>query len=240
MEVKLLAATTKPLETMYIAARTCYSEDGPIQLENNLPNDDIKWELIEKVLKSGHQSIAEHISFTFAIEDISRACSHQLVRHRHCTFSQKSQRYVKIEEDLSLLAQTHINKESYNKIVNVLDKYFIWNKENLDDYFYLSECLYLYLKKMQEGMPAEEVRNILPNCTKTNLVMTCNLRELIHICNLRLCNRAQLEIRQLAKLLSETVYNNYSKRLIEFLVPTCEMTGYCKEAKSCGRKPKKE
>lgn len=240
MEVKLLAATTKPLETMYIAARTCYSEDGPIQLENNLPNDDIKWELIEKVLKSGHQSIAEHINFTFAIEGISRACSHQLVRHRHCTFSQKSQRYVKIDEDIELLAQTHLNKKSYYKIIEILNKYFIWDENNLEDYFYLSDTLYQYLRKIQQGLPAEEARNVLPNCTKTNLVMTCNLRELIHICNLRLCNRAQSEIRELVKLMSEVVYNNYNKRLRELLVPSCEVIGYCKEVKSCGRKPKKE
>ena len=240
MEVKLLAATTKPLETMYIAARTCYSEDGPIQLEETLPDDDTKWKLIEKVLSSGHQSIAEHISLTFAIEGISRACSHQLVRHRHCTFSQKSQRYVKINEDISLLAQTHINKESYYKVIEVLDKYFVWDKNNLDEYFHLSDVLYLYLRRVNEGTPVEDARNILPNCTKTNLVMTCNLRELIHICNLRLCSRAQKEIQELANFLKTCVYNNYSKRVGQFLVPTCEVTGYCKEAKSCGRKPKKE
>lgn len=240
MEVKLLAATTKPLETMYIAARTCYSEDGPIQLEDNLPNDDVKWKLIEKVLKSGHQSIAEHISFTFAIEGISRACSHQLVRHRAgIVFSQQSQRYVEIketEEELGDAFSADYDNINYkdSKIFTMIDKYFTENTfKNVNGYFY---ALDQYLYATENGEKPEDARRFLPNGTKTNITMSVNYRELIHICGLRLCTRAQKEIRDLFGLIKKEV-EKVEPRLAEYLVPRCEVYGVCFEGKCCGRKP---
>ena len=120
MKVKLIQITQDPIDVMWTAARTCYSEKSPIEMwETRYPeNIDLldgydngekeeivnkHWNLVKKVLDSGHQSVAEHVYFTFAIEGISRACSHQLVRHRAgIVFSQQSQRYVspKNPEDL--------------------------------------------------------------------------------------------------------------------------------------------
>lgn len=188
-------------------------------------------------------SIAEHVYFTFAIEGISRACSHQLVRHRAgIVFSQQSQRYVEIKEDISLLEGKNFPKETYKEnteIIKMLDKYFVWNHDNYTEFYALTQALYCYLYQVREGVAPEDARNVLPNCTKTNIVMSINLRELIHICNLRLCTRAQDEIRTLFGMIKLAV-NRVDDRLAKLLVPTCEVNGFCKEHKCCGRKPKLE
>lgn len=176
-------------------------------------------------------SIAEHVYFTFAIEGISRACSHQLVRHRAgIVFSQQSQRYVEIKEDV-------FNLLRWEEAKPILDKYFIdVNTSNWQEYL---DCLKHYLHHIQMGMKPEDARNVLPNATKTNITMSLNYRELIHICNLRLCTRAQLEIRNLFKDIVKEVEKT-EPRLAEYLVPTCEKQGFCTEHQCCGRKPRLE
>ena len=243
--VKLLSMTQNPIEVMWTAARTCYSPKGPIEMweDSATTPTDKKWKLVKTVLDSGHQSIAEHVYFTFAIEGISRACSHQLVRHRAgIVFSQQSQRYVEIKEDISLLEGKNFPKETYKEnteIIEMLDKYFVWDHDNYTEFYALTQALYCYLYQVREGVAPEDARNVLPNCTKTNITMSINLRELIHICNLRLCTRAQDEIRTLFGMIKLAV-NRVDDRLAKLLVPTCEVSGFCKEHKCCGRKPKLE
>lgn len=235
MRVKLISGTQVPINVMYIAARTCYSSKSPIELwiecENKTTEE--KWKLIKQVLDSGHQSIAEHVYLSFAIGGISRACSHQLVRHRAgIVFSQQSQRYVKIKEDLSQLDFLY----KYEEVVPILDKYFV--DVDVNNWQFYKEVLMQYLHKLQMGIAPEDARVLLPNATKTNITMSLNLRELIHISNLRLCTRAQKEIRQLFTLIKEEVAEKYNARIADYLVPQCEVHGFCKESKCCGRKPK--
>ena len=266
MKVKLITRTPDPIDVMYVAARTCYSAESPIDMWDNIdayvgqytayPNgvenvdgklialeDDKRWNLVKKVLDSGHQSVAEHVYFTFAIEGISRACSHQLVRHRAgIVFSQQSQRYVEIKEDIGVLEGRNFTPDTFKDekdIITILDKYFIWDHECYAQAYSLIQALYCYLYQVREGIKPEDARNVLPNATKTNITMSINYRELIHICNLRLCTRAQKEIRDLFKLIKEEV-NSQDERLGSLLVPTCEVNGFCKEHKCCGRKPKVE
>ena len=246
MEVKIIAKTENPIETMWVTARTCYSEAGPITLFANIESEyeqlgknfkDKKWQLIKTILSSGHLSIAEHVNFTFAIEGISRACSHQLVRHRHCTFSQQSQRYVEIKEDLDKLVKLR-NSDLIVKdaiyLMEICKKYF--TEIDIDNYIMYLDILIQYLQNIKQGMKPEDARAILPNATKTNIVMTCNLRELMHMSNLRLCTRAQKEIRQLFEMIQKRVTAEDSK-LGNLLIPKCEVNGFCTENKSCGRKP---
>ena len=93
--VNLISKPENMLKTVYTACRTCYSADYPINIYNSTDDEEKMLKLIERVISSGHFSTIEHIQISFAIANVSRACTHQLVRHRHMSFSQKSQRYVK-------------------------------------------------------------------------------------------------------------------------------------------------
>ena len=211
MHVKLIQRPLNPIDTMWTAARTCYSSIVPTELwfdsANKTKEDKLK--LVRAILSSGHESIAEHVYFTFCIEGISRACSHQLVRHRAgIVFSQQSQRYVEIKEDISIFEGTHYDKDNYlenTKVIEALDKYFVWDKNNYAQFHSLCNALYSYLYQVRDGVAPEDARAVLPNATKTNIVMSINLRELIHISELRLCQRAQTEIRDLFKAIKKEV-----------------------------------
>lgn len=252
MKVKLIQITQNPVDVMWTAARTCYSEQSPVDIWKNRNGNvedeyehtqeyieqavDNRWNLVKKVLDSGHQSVAEHIYFTFVIEGISRSCSHQLVRHRHCTFSQQSQRYVEIKENSDRLQNLIIRPSSEKEqLKEVAEKYFVDVTDN--NYMGYLYALREYLRAVKNGAKPEDARQILPNATKTNIVMSLNYRELIHICNLRLCSRAQTEIRKLFKAIVDEV-REVEPKLTEYLVPQCDVFGICTEHKCCGRKPK--
>ena len=216
--VDLISSPEDVLRTIYTACRTCYSADYPIDIWD-VSSDELKMlGLIKKVLASGHHSTIEHCTFVFAISGVSRACTHQLVRHRHMSFSQKSQRYV-------------TEKDQFEYIIPPTIK-----KSQLEDEFkdYMAKTAEFYEKLIKAGIPAEDARFVLPNAASSSLVASLNLRELIHLANLRLCTNAQLEIRVLVKKICETVIDK-EPWLSEYLVPKCEIMGYCNEIKSCGR-----
>ena len=261
MRVKLIATTPNPIDVMWTAARTCYSAKSPAEMWDEIYYPSEEWQklndenykqqidkhlkLVKAVLDSGHMSIAEHVNYTFAIEGISRACSHQLVRHRLCTFSQQSQRYVEIKEYIDVISGwlhqamdgpgVEAQEEAEKELMKICEQYFVdVNECNIVQY---AHCVYWYLKHTQQGAKAEDARNLLPNATKTNIVVTTNLRNLIHISELRLCTRAQKEIRQLFKLIKEEVTNN-NEVLGNMLMAQCDRLGYCPEAsKCCGKRP---
>ena len=186
MNVTLVQATPNPVETIAQIASICYDSN---------PKDPMK--LAKHLYKGGHHSVFEHIYFTFKIEGISRACSHQLVRHRHCSFTQRSQRYCS-EDGFECVTPPGV------------DEGLFWNEmEDLKDLY----CKYQYL-----GVPNEDARYILPNACATSLYLSCNLRELIHMANERLCTRAQWEIRDLVKEMCQLV----DPQLQFMLVPKCK------------------
>ena len=237
MEVKLIAMTPQPEKVMWTAARTCYSSSSPTYLFNEGVTSEECWKLISKVLGSGHNSVAEHVSFTFAIQGVSKSCSHQLVRHRHCTFSQKSQRYVEIKEnhgELFDLISGFPTDEKIAKMKEIAEKYFVDVTDN--NYYGYIHDLFVYTSRIANGEKAEDARNSLPGATKTDIVMTTNLRNLMHMCDLRLCSRAQLEIRQLFKAIVREVKTE-NVEIGKLLMAQCERLGYCPEHKSCGRMP---
>ena len=187
MQVKLIQQTPNPIETIAKIASICYDSN---------PADPMK--LVKHLYKNGHHSCFEHIYFTFKIEGISRACSHQLVRHRMCSFTQRSQRYCS-EDNFDYVTPQTLEDGWYENIigkVNELYKNFIGDSE----------------------IPNEDARYILPNACCTELYLSCNLRELIHICNERLCSRAQWEIRELVQKMVDLV----DPELKFMLVPKCK------------------
>lgn len=191
MKVTLIQATPNPIETISKIASICYDSD---------PTDPMK--LVKHLYKNGHHSVFEHIYFTFKIEGISRACSHQLVRHRHCSFTQRSQRYCSEDGFKVILPESieesYFDECTYEHIVRDIDE--------------------AYSELQNNGIPNEDARYILPNACETSLYLSCNLRELIHICNERLCKRAQWEIRELVQEMIKTIPAD----LWFMLVPKCK------------------
>ena len=220
--VHLISRPENMLKTIYTACRTCYSADTPFNIYNGADDEEKMLKLIERVIGSGHYSTIEHIQVTYAISNVSRACTHQLVRHRHMSFSQKSQRYVKEKGQFDYLIPPTIEQNSELK------------KKFID---FMEEISKVYSEFTEAGIPAEDARAVLPNACATSIVASLNLRELIHIANLRLCTRAQTEIRLMVKAMCDELIK-VEPWLKPYLVPKCEHLGFCDEDKSCGRKAK--
>ncbi len=224
-QVRLISKPENMLKTIYTACRTCYSADSPLNIYDceSAQDEEKMLKLISRVVSSGHYSTIEHIQVSFAISNISRACSHQLVRHRHMSFSQKSQRYVKEKGQFDYLTPNTIEKDEE------LNKKF-------DEF--MAKVSEFYLELTEAGIPAEDARAVLPNAASTSMVASLNLREMIHLANLRLCTRAQTEIRILVKRMCDELIKE-EPWLKDYLVPKCERFGFCDEDKSCGRMPVK-
>ena len=239
-EVKLVQMSKNPVGLMYLAARNCYSAGGPFQLieqAEDKSSEDM-WKLVGNVLKSGHESIAEHVYFTFAVEGMPRYTMAQVTRHRHCSFAIQSQRYVEIKEDLDNLKVLYnaTLKEDMGAVAclkNILNKYF--TDVDDDNFLILTGILMCYLQAIKAGKKAEDARMILPNCTKTNMVMSVNLRELIHIAELRLCNRAQADIQDMVQQMCDLVITQ-EPLFKNLLAKPCVKYGKCKEAHPCTEK----
>lgn len=176
----------------YCAARVCYSDMDfkDIWCETTMfppneedPDNDKALKLLQGIVKAGHGSVLEHCCFTFSIEGISRACSHQLVRHRIASYSQQSQRYVRGEK-FDYIIPPEIAKNN-----NLKSAYENWMKQTME----------MYTAFVENGIKKEDARYILPNATTTNIVVTMNARELLHFIELRSSPRAQWEIRELAQ-----------------------------------------
>ena len=225
-QASLISKPENMLKTVYTACRTCYSADSPVNIyESESANNEEKMlKLISKVISSGHYSTIEHIQISFAISNVSRACTHQLVRHRHMSFSQKSQRYVQEKGQFDYVIPPTIEKNQ--KL-----------KEKFEQF--MSEISNMYQEFTEAGIPAEDARAILPNAATSSMIASLNLREMIHLANLRLCSRAQYEIRMLVKAMCDELVKS-EPWLKPYLVPKCERYGFCEEDKSCGRKPTKD
>ena len=223
-EVKLISKPNNLLKTIYTACRTCYSADTPINIYDTADDEEKMLKLISRVLSSGHYSTIEHIQISFAISNVSRACTHQLVRHRHMSFSQKSQRYVKEKGQFDYIIPPTIEKNPELK-------------EKFEQF--MSDISNKYQEFVEAGIPAEDARFVLPNATASSMVASLNLREMIHLANLRVCSRAQYEIRTLVKMMCDEL-SKQEPWLKDYLVPKCVRLGFCDEDKCCGRMTKRE
>ncbi len=169
----------------------------------------------------------EHASFTFAVEGISRACSHQLVRHRIASYSQQSQRYVSEESGFDFVVPP-IFKED-----DVLNTLFKEAMEHSHKYY--CKLLKELEKRGIKGESArQDARFVLPNAAETKIVITMNARELLHFFRVRCCSRAQWEIRALATEMLRLV-KRVAPLLFKDAGPSC-VVGKCPEGRfSCGK-----
>lgn len=139
--------------------------------------------VLKTVITSGHTSTLEHASYTFSVTGVSRAMTHQLVRHRLASYNQQSQRYVSYDVEPYFVVPPTIaeNPEALARFHAATTSAFSAYRELID-----------------LGMAAEDARYLLPNATESKIVVTMNVRELLHFFTLRCCKRAQWEIRELA------------------------------------------
>ena len=256
IKVTLLTHTPDPEKTVAMAAKLCYSPSGIEDIRDGLTEEKTA-SFIDMLSSLGHASPVEHASFTFGIEGISRACSHQLVRHRIASYSQQSQRYVDGTK-FDFVTPPEIEKnpranEAYTRALEVEAKAY---KEIRDALAagYISE----YLGEEQSGTDEEiinsfketnkaqcsafikkaneDARFILPNASTTKIVCTFNTRSLQNFFAHRCCNRAQWEIREVAEqMLLQCL--EVAPHLFKNCGPSC-LFGPCPEGNMCCGKQK--
>ena len=214
MIVKLLAYTQNADAICAAAGNSCYSERPSYEIVEDIDSERV----LSRIVGMGHHSVIEHAVFTFSVEGVSRALTHQLVRHRVASFSQQSQRYVSLTEPTYVTPHTVEGDEEARRVFDeTMDA--IWRA---------------YSKLEGMGIPAEDARYLLPNGCTTNITITMNARELLHFFSLRCCNRAQWEIREMADRMLELCME-VSPIIFRNAGPPC-VRGPCPEGKlSCGK-----
>lgn len=223
IQVTLISHSPEPMRSLYMAYRTCYSQLTPKQILNRIGDERITdaqmREFIEERLKTGHASPLEQVWFEFGISGVSRAFSHQFVRHRvGISFEQQSQRYVTYKEgEFPYTVPETVKKAGMEDEMTAL----------------FGEVSALYEKMVAAGIPAEDARFLLPNATNTNFKITVNFQSLLHICDLRLCTRAQWEFRKVAALMRSEVMK-VTPEIARYLQPKCgeHRLGYCDETEA--------
>jgi len=222
MKVELINSTNYPLRQAYLAAKICTTNNTDFEAACDVIDEKKMERVVCACLDSGHESVLEHCTATFLVQGISRACSHQLVRHRLASYSQQSQRYVNME-NADFVIPPSLGKDTERR-----KEFIVAYREAMQHYRDLIEKWHI---------KPEDARYILPEATATSIIISMNARELIHFFGLRCCQRAQWEIRELAnKMLSEC--EEWFPEVFDGSGAKCDRLGYCDERDSCGRSPR--
>jgi len=241
MKVILLAHTPEPEQVVAAAAKLCYSKSDVESLRQKQTPEKAA-EFVEMLASYGHESPIEHATFTFGIEGISRACSHQLVRHRIASYSQKSQRYV-CEDGFAYVTPPDIAEDeeakkafdeamastdvAYHRLAKILTEKHKkeWMEQGLSE---------VDAEKKAVKQANEDARFVLPNACETKLIMTMNVRSLRGFFRQRCCNRAQWEIRAVAEEMLRACME-VAPNLFAKAGPPC-VAGACPEGSmTCGK-----
>ena len=233
LKVKLIEHTPNAEKIVASAAKLCYSSIGVDDILENLDDENTE-RFLNMLMSYGHESPIEHISFTFAVEGVSRSLTHQLVRHRIASYSQQSQRYVKldqfeyvippeIEKDEKarqiFIGAMEDSQKSYNELIHILKEKYISKGMNAVN---------------AEKKSIEDARYVFPNACETKIMLTMNARSLINFFHHRCCNRAQWEIRAMANEMLRQV-KEVAPILFKKSGPGC-VKGSCPEGRmTCGK-----
>lgn len=227
--VRLVQVTPDAEQLVTAAAKLCYAADAGTVFEHG-PDEVEKF--LSRLRRMGHLSVFEHASYTFLIEGVSRAMTHQLVRHRIASFSQRSQRYV--------------GHDAFEYITppRLAGKTVMTDDGPVDAAAYYREFMehtgkvYARLRDALGGTGEsanEDARYVLPNAAETKIMVTMNARELCHLFNERLCQRAQWEFRRVADEMLRLA-REATPVIFGGVGPKCVEMGRCPEGKmSCGR-----
>ncbi len=181
-KVSLLYCTPNIDRNVAAIAKMCYSDVESIdEIHDNLSFDDID-RIVCNLVSKGHLSPLEHASFTFEVSNISRACSHQLVRHRIASYTQQSQRYVDQSDANAIIPLDVFKCNDFTKVYAEA----------------IESSISAYNKLVDLGVKKEDARYVLPEATRTHLIVTMNARELLHFFSCRCCMKAQREIQMVA------------------------------------------
>lgn len=261
IKVTLLAHTPMPEQTVAMAAKLCYSATDIENIRDDLTEEKTE-SFLQMLTELGHASPVEHASFTFGIEGISRACSHQLVRHRIASYSQQSQRYVdgtkfefvtppEIERNAQARAAYEkvidMQCDAYAKIRDALVVGYIREYSNKELNGTDTEIMENFKQEDKARFSQfvkkanEDARFVLPNACTTKIVCTFNVRSLNNFFDHRCCNRAQWEIQEVAqqmlmlcKDVAPTLFKNSGPKCIRGACPEGKMT--CGKAKEVREK----
>ena len=210
MKVKLIGYSSNPEKIPAMAAKLTHSIAKPEELEKT-PENELK-SILKHVINLGHTSVIEHTNFTFAISDVSRSLTHQLVRHRIASYAQQSQRYVNlIKPNYIIPPKINSNKKMKKAYEETME--IIWKQYN---------------KLIEMNIPPEDSRYILPNAACTNIIVTMNARSLLNFFELRCCLHAQWEIRILANLMLKELKKK-APIIFKNAGPSCKSKGICTE-----------
>lgn len=233
MKVTLLNHTPDPEKTIATAAKLCYSSSDIASLKEGL-NEEKTQKFIEMLMELGHESPVEHVTFTFGIEGVSRSLTHQLVRHRIASYSQKSQRYVSENQF------EYVVPESIKSNPTALQTYeYLMNAIQLDYETIRAALIEDFVSKGMDPKAAEkkaneDARYVLPNACETKIIVTMNIRSLFNFFKHRCCNRAQWEIRAMAMEMYK-ICMEVAPSLFRHAGPDCVAKGQCSEGRmTCG------
>ena len=235
MKVSILAHTPNIENVIASSGRLCYSKVGVNELLQKHSKEDNE-RFIKMLADMGHHSPLEHVSFTFAVEGVSRALTHQLVRHRIASYSQQSQRYVNLDKTFDYIMPPDIEKNEvtttvFENAMKDIKRYYDYLVDSLEE-SYISNGMN---KREANKKAIEDARYVLPNACETKIVFTMNARTLLHFFEKRCCSRAQWEIRNLANEMLRQC-KEISPILFSSAGATCKK-GYCTEGKmSCNPK----
>lgn len=233
LDVQLLEMSQNAITLIYVACRQCYSEKFAGDVFSD-PALDIKKQeaFVKSIVASGHMSPLEHVKFSFAIQGVSRALTHQLVRHRLASYSQQSQRYVK-EKDFDYIIPPSIQrnaaaKAEFEKLMSAIQQ------------SYTKLLTFMSQDNVSGEAANQDARFALPQAAETKILVTMNCRELLHFFQHRCCSRAQWEIRQLANKMLEICAEKLPAVFAD-AGAKCQELGYCPEGEKfcCGKYPLK-
>lgn len=196
MDVKLLtsSASIKDMENFAaLAALTCHA---------NTEKPYVPHEVLGRIIRAGHESILEHITLTYSVKGLSRACLQELSRHRHISLSVESTRHTLKEQlagDWERLNSTLVGK----KVPMITFDGRKW------DFPALFIGLLWKVTEKYPDIDNDELKYYMPEFWPTNLILTSNIRELRHILTLRTNPSALNEFRVLAYSLYEAVPEKY-------------------------------
>lgn len=252
LKVKLLEHTPNPEKLIATAAKWCYSPMGIEELSEKLTDKEIR-KFLKKLMSLGHESPVEHACFSFAVEGVSRVLTHQLVRHRIASYSQQSQRYVRLNQFAYIIppeiADDKIAKAIFIKHMEDSQKVYDMLVDRLMEKHIgklmaeksatiskgqMTEKLLAQIESQAEKKAIEDARYVFPNACETKILLTMNVRSLFNFFNERCCMRAQWEIRELAtQMLLQC--REIAPIIFKYAGPSC-LFGKCKEGiMSCGK-----